>query len=101
MSIFIQYTPEQKNAITQLRRAFNRCKKVKLGWHNEYGTLQFFPRCIIEYIDDKPVGSATHITREMMFEEVDLDCGEWSDDAHFAHFTDKGAALYLTSKGRD
>ena len=96
MTIFIEYTEEQKKAIANLRRAFTRCRKAGLGYFNQYGTLQFLPDTVSHIDDNYDTESINQ--QDVCFEEVELHVGEWSDDLHFVHFTEKGKKELLEDK---
>lgn len=92
MSIFIEYSKEQLNAIKQLRRAWNKISKSKLSLFNQYGTLQFYPTNEIRHIgcEDGDVSSD-----DVVFEELNICVGEYSDDHHEVQFTELGRRKYI------
>ena len=95
MTIFIEYTKEQKQAIAQLRRAWNRCMKT-MSVFNQYGTLQFYPDGEIEHIGCEP-GDVDQ--NDVFFEDLNIHVGEYSDDHHEVTFTEKGRKKYLSEAG--
>jgi hypothetical protein len=96
--MYIELSKEQLNAVKQLRRSFTRCQTVGLNWHDEYGTLQFFPKDVITRIDDDNGEDTLCIQSNVYFESVNLERGEWSYGRHYAHFTPKGVKKYINGE---
>ena len=93
MAIFIEYTKEQKQAIAQLRRAFTRCKKVRLAHHNCYGRLRFYPIKELSFNYDVKEED-TIDEHEIEFEGIRIE-PEWSDDTHYFKLTIYGKNKYM------
>jgi len=58
-----QLTKEQQSAFNELKRAANKCQKLKIGFVNLYGTITAFDTALIERFDV----DANH----------EVDCGEY------------------------
>ena len=93
-TIIIEYTKEQKQALAQLRKAWNKCMKT-LRVFNQYGTLQFYPKDEIRHIgcEDGDVDQD-----DVWFEDLNIQVGEYSDDHHEVLFTEKGRKKYMDSR---
>ena len=91
MTIFIEYTKEQLQAIAQLRRAWTKCMKT-MNVFNQYGTLQFYPRNEIKHIGNEPGDIDCD---DVFFESLNIKVGEYSDDHHEVKFTENGKRKYL------
>lgn len=92
MYMEFEYTKEQKNAMKQFRKAWNKLNRCNLTFHNCYGNLYAYPSDLVERVSD------TTSDRDRVSE---LECGEgetvvgslegeWSDDPHFIILTEKG-----------
>ncbi|MBK5191219.1 MAG: hypothetical protein JJE19_06975 [Methanosarcinales archaeon] len=78
-----ELTKKQKSAVRDLEKAFKRCKKAKVLFHNCYGNLIAYDGEFVELVDDhKDEFSCTVGT--IVDNTYDLD--SWADDLHFIHF---------------
>jgi len=92
MTVFIEYNKAQLNAIKQLRRAWTKIHKSRLSVFNNYGTLEFYPTDEIDHIGCE---NGDVCEDDVYFESVNIHVGEYSDDSHWVHFSEKGKKKYL------
>lgn len=80
-------TKEQKSAVKNLEKAFKRCKKVDLYFHNINGQLIAYNGNSVKEVND----TTSNIHRNDLGDilTIPYDLGSWSDDDTFIHLTDK------------
>lgn len=74
---------EQIKAFKKLKKCFDDCKKLNLGFYNNYGTIGAFDKRIISVYDDNASGILDQ--GQNWENEFKLPCNEWADDSHFFH----------------
>jgi len=87
----IRPTKEQMKAIKSLERAFAKCRKAKVYFHNHYGTLMVYDGNIVELVNDTKTKTSCE---EGYCLQIDEDLAGWADDRHYIHFK-KGGNLKL------
>ena len=79
-------TKEQKSAISSLKRAFTKCKKANVYFHNCYGTLIAYDGNIVERVDDDKDNIPCH---DGKFLTLPYDLDSWADDRHYVHLKEE------------
>ena len=88
-------TKEQKSAISSLKRAFTKCKKANVYFHNCYGRLIAYDGNIVERVDNGAEGIDTTENDglmdchegELLIIPYDLD--SYADDNHYVHLKEE------------
>jgi len=82
-TVELELTKEQKSAIASLERAFKKCHKANIYFHNCYGTLIAYDGNIVEKVDDTidkvPCHEGYNVSNPYCIDS-------WADDDHYVHF---------------
>lgn len=81
--IRLDLTKEQKAGMASLKRAFNKCKKAGIYFHNCYGDLFAYNSEFVETVDDDEDTYECHEGTKL---DISYDLASWADDAHYIHF---------------
>ena len=79
-------TKEQKSAIASLKRAFTKCKKANIYFHNCYGNLIAYDGNIVERVDDDIDELPCHEGKSLT---LPYSLESWADDPHYVHRWEK------------
>lgn len=79
-------TKEQKSAISSLKRAFTKCKKANIYFHNCYGRLIAYDGNIVDIVDDD-IDNLPCYEGESLTLPYRLD--SWADDNHYVHLKEE------------
>ena len=78
--------PKQQQAFIELRKVFEKCKKLNMYFYNNYGILGVTDKDIVDrYDDDKEKGVPDGSLNGRNSYEFRLPMNEWADDPHYFH----------------
>jgi hypothetical protein len=78
-------TPKQQRAFNDLKKAYNKCSKLKIGFYNVYGTVGVYDKAKIEKYNDDPNDGIMNINQNIANEFRHPAGDSWADDTHYFH----------------